>query len=696
MPSRRRKKKTTTVVEPAQGPEPQPSRGALLWPAASLLLPLGLFSFTFCRSPYWGDSTELALVARAAGVAHPTGYPLWSMVAALFARLPLPGWEPALAANLLSALFGAMACLALFVLQRRLGAGRVAALFGSLTLALTGEMWLHCSIAEVYSLHVLLLTLVLLAAVRVHSRPGTGPLCRLALLTGLALCNHMTAVLLVPPALLLLLTGVRRHGGPAASGWWKAAGCLLLGLLPYLYLPLRSLADPWPDYGNPETWEGFRWLVAGSQFRYLMFSSGADYAAAELKALFTLLPRQFSPWLLALAVPGFIWSWAGSRRRVWAAAFTLYALLVTFHAVNYRIDDKEAYFLPVYALLSLWVGFGGCWLLRSAKGLASRLRLGKSTGWLPAAAVSVLLALLLLLQGWSSHPGADRRADHSLELYTAAVIDSAEPDALIIMGDFNVYSAYLYGSLVRGEYTRCDCLLDYLFPFPWYLEQLPRVSPGVVVPPAALEAARRDWNREGGRVSGLDHGLQKEQVLIDVKRLIIEANLPLRPVYLHMRDDTTMKVNWAGIHPLEYRGLTYRVATAGRPAVMTPYSADYPFFDRVPGHGRRPPHGYQLAASHKFSDAANRLGVILASSGRVHEAFNTFNLALQHDPQNFGVYRNRGLLQLELLGDPSGARADFSAYLSGWRKSGEETTREIKALEEFLRRQQPSPEASRR
>ena len=87
MPSRRRKKKTTTVVEPAQGPEPQPSRGALLWPAASLLLPLGLFSFTFCRSPYWGDSTELALVARAAGVAHPTGYPLYLVLGRLWTAL---------------------------------------------------------------------------------------------------------------------------------------------------------------------------------------------------------------------------------------------------------------------------------------------------------------------------------------------------------------------------------------------------------------------------------------------------------------------------------------------------------------------------------------------------------------------------------------------------------------------------------
>ena len=67
---------------------------------------------------------------------------------------------------------------------------------------------------------------------------------------------------------------------------------------------------------------------------------------------------------------------------------------------------------------------------------------------------------------------------------------------------------------------------------------------------------------------------------------------------------------------------------------------------------RRPTPPYQLAAGHKLPDAANRLGVIYASSGRVNEAFNAFNQALRHDPENFGVYRNRGLLRLELLGDP--------------------------------------------
>jgi tetratricopeptide (TPR) repeat protein len=694
MPARSTRKNKRSKVSQTDGPAGPPSWNRPVWAVMPLLLPFFLFCFTVCPTIYWGDSTELALVARSAGIAHPTGYPLWSMAAAVFARLPLPGWEPALAANLLSALFGAAGCLALYALQRTLGAGRPLALFGSLALATVREMWLQCSIAEVYSLHVLLLTVVLLAAVRFHKEPCPRRLWAVLLFWGLALCNHMTSMLLLVPLGLLLLGGIRRitrlqawQGPRRAVILVQSAGFLALGLLPYLYLPLRSLADPWPDYGNPETWEGLRWLVAGSQFRYLMFSSGAGYATGELKAVISQLPQQFSFWLLLLALPGFAWQWVDARQRVYAASFTLYAALVTAHAVNYRIDDKEAYFLPVYVMLALWIGFGGQLLAT-----LSQLFVSKRTGtgwatWLRPVAVSLILSLLLLQQAMTAYPAVDRRDDRSLELYTGAVIQSTEPGALVIVGDFNVYSAYLYGSLVRGEYRQYDCLLDYLFPFPWYLEQLHRISPDVVVPREALEAARLDWEQAGGKVHGLDHGRQKEQVLKEVKRLIIEANLPRRPVYLHMRDDTTMKETWAGTYPLEYRGLSYRMATAGRPAVLRPYPADYPFFDRMPGRRNRAPHRYQLAANHKFSDAANRLGVILASSGQVSEALGAFDQALRHDPENYGVFRNRALLRMELIGDPAGARKDFTAYLAGWRASGEEPNREIVAIEEFLRRQ---------
>ena len=118
-------------------PESRKTRAApsadLPWLVCAGLLPLLLFVWTCCRTIYWGDSTELALVAHGAGVAHPTGYPLWSMLAVVLARLP--GLDAALAANLLSALCAAGACLTLFLLCRRLEIGPAPSLAGVLALA---------------------------------------------------------------------------------------------------------------------------------------------------------------------------------------------------------------------------------------------------------------------------------------------------------------------------------------------------------------------------------------------------------------------------------------------------------------------------------------------------------------------------------------------------------------------------------
>ena len=62
-----------------------------------------------------GDNGELITAAYVLGVAHPPGYPLWTMIAALQIRLlDFTRWDVAYRANLLSAFFGGIAALLVF------------------------------------------------------------------------------------------------------------------------------------------------------------------------------------------------------------------------------------------------------------------------------------------------------------------------------------------------------------------------------------------------------------------------------------------------------------------------------------------------------------------------------------------------------------------------------------------------------
>jgi len=68
---------------------------------------LSIYVRTLCPSVPGGDSGEMVQVAIELGVAHPPGYPTWTLLAHVFSRLP---WgEPAWRINLMSAVADAAA-----------------------------------------------------------------------------------------------------------------------------------------------------------------------------------------------------------------------------------------------------------------------------------------------------------------------------------------------------------------------------------------------------------------------------------------------------------------------------------------------------------------------------------------------------------------------------------------------------------
>src|ERR1700690_1641731 len=76
------------------------ARGA---PYLAFLALAALYIATLMPSVAGGDSGELTAAALTGGVPHPSGYPLFAILARLFAALPL-GHSPAWRVNLLSAI----------------------------------------------------------------------------------------------------------------------------------------------------------------------------------------------------------------------------------------------------------------------------------------------------------------------------------------------------------------------------------------------------------------------------------------------------------------------------------------------------------------------------------------------------------------------------------------------------------------
>ena len=88
--------------------------------AAIFLLSLALYVLTMAPSVVAGDGGEMQTVSAVLGVAHPTGYPLFTLLGWLFTHLPLGG-DPAYRVTLLSAVAAAGTVACLYLLAPRAG-----------------------------------------------------------------------------------------------------------------------------------------------------------------------------------------------------------------------------------------------------------------------------------------------------------------------------------------------------------------------------------------------------------------------------------------------------------------------------------------------------------------------------------------------------------------------------------------------
>ena len=194
------------------------------------------------------DSGEFLGVAATLGVAHPTGYPLYTLLGQLATLFP---WgDKAFLINLVSAASGAGAAffmaLSAAELTRRLElrpAARAVAVAAAGVLALTARtLWSVSTLAEIYALNALFWAALLWAALRLRRTGAARDFYVFALLGGLALANHATIALFLPAAVFIAWPGRERARG-LIRALAPAAAVFLLALSLDLYLPLRAAGN---------------------------------------------------------------------------------------------------------------------------------------------------------------------------------------------------------------------------------------------------------------------------------------------------------------------------------------------------------------------------------------------------------------------------------------------------------------------
>ena len=231
----------------------------------------------------FGDWADAQLNPYRLGIMHPTGYPLFVLLGKLFTLIP--AGSVAWRMNLLSAMAAAAVVGVAVLIMVRLGIRPVIAAAAGLALAFTGTLWQEATFSEMNSLHLLLVALLLHRALVWRASRRPRDLVLGAFIGGLCVSNHGLAITVVPIVVLFVLVDARRE--LARNPWLlvRSGGAFVLGLVPYLQIPIRASFGPADVYGPFLTWDGFFAHVSGAQFRSAMHFLSPESIGAAAAAM---------------------------------------------------------------------------------------------------------------------------------------------------------------------------------------------------------------------------------------------------------------------------------------------------------------------------------------------------------------------------------------------------------------------------
>jgi dolichyl-phosphate-mannose-protein mannosyltransferase len=621
---------------------------------ASALGALLVYLRTLAPSIPTGDSGELIVVSRVLGVAHPPGYPLFSLLGHLFSLLPFG--SVAYRVNLLSAVLGAASVGVLTLLtplllsrrEQRRSLVSIAAAVTGLSLAFSLAFWSYAVVAEVFTLNSLFGGLIILVLVKWQRAPQrTGWLYLFGFAAGLAATNQQTIVLLAPACIVLLGSGASRlisAGTPVpvlARHAAIALGLLVVGLLPYLYLPLAAGADPPLNWGDPRTpqalWRHLTRADYGT-FALVVSEQGAVGSAVDhIVLLFRNLWDGYTPAGCLLAIAGAVWLFRRERTIGVALGlafvctgplFVAYARPVIDSPVLYGVIERF-YILPS-TFFAVFVGLGAAQVLLWIPTFVRR-----RIALIGAGALLLALPIASLVL---HHAQADQSGNEVDHYFGHDALAPLEQNALFILTGDAATMSVDYAQLVDGDRPDVAVLNLEKLKLSTYVQQMRRQHPGITIP---FEA----YSPGGDQIARL-----------------VEANAASRPVYLL---EPPKDPGFADRFDAERAGFAMKLVPKGSgtdPYAFTEQHLDVLRAMHYPAQ-RHPETTFESLIDQAYASVAFDVGYVLDDGVRDSDAITFYRIASRLDPTNAPALKNLGLLLYKQGAPASDVGALWRQYL---------------------------------
>ena len=338
-----------------------------------------LYYVTQANTIYGGDAGDLAAAIKTIGIAHPPGYPLYTLLGIILnSIIPLGtlAWRVGLVSSLSSLVALIYLYKVLFILTKKIYISFISVL----TLAFLYPIWLYSIVAEVFALNNLFLILLLYFGVKYRENRKIQDLYILSLVLGLSLSHHHIIVFTLP-SLILLLYPLRTT--IKLRNIFIMLILLLVGLLPYLYIIIASFSNPSLNWMGGPTAINF-WNVI-TRVGYGTFTAGKFIAYEPGLRLYSIVGfldfvyKDFRVLGIILILFGFYWMF--KKRKDYFFFFTsLLAsyLFFLFYASfplteNFMVATFERFIQPLYFILSFFVAYGLIYFAQLIEKLIKRI-----------------------------------------------------------------------------------------------------------------------------------------------------------------------------------------------------------------------------------------------------------------------------------------------------------------------------------
>jgi len=330
---------------------------------------LALYLRTLAPSLLYGDSAEFQTIAFTLGIGHPTGYPVYILLAKLFTFLPIG--DIAYRVNLLSAVAGALTVSLAYLILRKLSARQIPAILSVFFLAFAELFWKHASVAEIYTTSAACLSFITYSILIWKESGNPRWLFAAGLVGGLSLGIHTTVALSGIAILLYLVLSTRQK----KVDWVQASLGAIVGLVIFLssFLFLDNLnasagyyntvvyhaLSVWgmtpADFDSP--FERLAFLYFPPQFSGQFFTVSSEAITERLKEFF----RGVS-WNVVIAMIGIVSLFiirknSNSRWREAVLLLVAFFIFLLF-AASYNVYDYFVFYIPAILLLVIAVGLG--------------------------------------------------------------------------------------------------------------------------------------------------------------------------------------------------------------------------------------------------------------------------------------------------------------------------------------------------